>query len=106
MGYIRHDAIVVSGWCERRTQKAHEKAVEIGLLVTPIVISKVNAQRSFLIAPDGSKEGWPDSESGDAQRAEWIEWAKKEPELWIDWAHVNFGGDEPEKATLKEHNGK
>lgn len=104
MGYIRHDAIVVTCWDEKRSNKAHEKAKEIGLIVSEIVETKLNGYYSFLIAPDGSKEGWDSSDEGEEMRRRWIEWANSEPELWVDWAYVNYGGNDPNCASLKAHN--
>lgn len=108
MGYIRHDAIVVTAWDEKRLSKARDKAKELNLPVTEIVDSSINSYPSFLIATDGSKEGWADSDAGDEAREAWKRWARKqaeEEELWIDWAHVNYGGDEPNYSSLSDHNG-
>lgn len=106
MGYIRHDAIVVTGWDAERLKPARAKAVELKLPVSEIVSSPVNGYVSFMIAPDGSKEGWDSSDNGDKARAAWIEWARKTDGLWVDWAHVSYGGDEPRYASLKDHNAK
>jgi hypothetical protein len=104
MGYMSHDAIVVTGWDKERVIKAHEKAKEIGLPITEIIEGQVNSYYSFLIGPDGSKEGWAESHEGEKERRTWKEWAKSEPDLWVDWAHVSYGGDEPDQATLTEGN--
>lgn len=72
MGVMQHDAIIVTGHYDDPGYKhrsehqplelAHSIAVEhCGHLVSPIIDSKVNAEASFLIAPDGSKEGWEKS---------------------------------------------
>jgi hypothetical protein len=83
MGYMRHHAIICSGpapikdegapWISSiaeyvtSLQRAHDKATAIfGDTVSPIVISPVNGIGSFFIAPDGSNEGWEDSDAGDA----------------------------------------
>ena len=97
MGYERNNAIIVSGryeaWGKELPQEwqnrhwieiAHEKAVAIfnqpeGIhgrwaLVSPVLTSPVNDVRTFLGGPDGSKEGWEASDTGDARRTEFIEW--------------------------------
>jgi hypothetical protein len=76
MGYIKHHAIVVTSWNDALIVEAHAKAVEYCRLVTPLSETGVNGYRSFLIAPDGSKEGWGDSDLGDAEREAFIRWAE------------------------------
>lgn len=106
MGYIRHNAIVVTGNYSdetfyNTTQKAHNKAVELGLLVTDIVHGKANGYASFMICPDGSKEGWAISEGFDTRREEWLKWAKTQ---LIDFAHISYGGDDSDIVQVHEHN--
>lgn len=74
MGWIRHHGIVVTSWNDESIEKAHATASGMFTAVTPIVESKINGYRTFLVAPDGSKEGWADSELGDAQRDAFIKW--------------------------------
>lgn len=106
MGYIRHDAVIVTAWDAERLAKCVAKADELGLRHTNIVESQINGYASFLIVPDGSKEGWEDSNAGDALRAEWIVWARANRDLWVDWVLVSYGGDEPERTSVTDHNGK
>lgn len=97
MSYTEHDSIIVTAFKREYAEAAHAKAIEIGLVVTPIVETKAEGWSVFLIAPDGSKEGWPESSVGDAQRTVWIAWARsqwsaacclpyKAPFLY--WVHV------------------
>lgn len=89
MGWIRHHAIVVTSCCNQHINAAHAKAVEIfGKLliennVSTIVGPTVNGTYTFLIAPDGSKEGWDTSDAADAARTQWIEWGKTQSYIWI-----------------------
>ena len=58
MGYIRHNAVIVTaaGYDEalQALERAHRKAQELfGPLVTPVVESVINGYRSFFVAPDG-----------------------------------------------------
>lgn len=107
MGYIKHEAIIVTGWNEERLTAARDKAVELELVVTPFAESPVNGYKSFLIVPDGSKEGWEESDKGEVRREAWISWAS-DPEAGgsrrVDWAMVRYGGDDPELADLTAHN--
>lgn len=107
MGYIRHQAIVVTG----RDNSAHGgtncigvargRAVALGLLCSEIVAGGVNGYLSFLIAPDGSKEGRKTSDDFENLRAEWIR-QTRESESCVDWALVSFGGDDAELAHLED----
>jgi len=106
MGYIRHDAIVVTGSDYNSSlADARDKAIELGLLCSPIVDGAVNGYLSFLIAPDGSKEGWDHSHEAEAARTEWIKWVRAE-HPYLNWAHVSFGGDDSELAHLNDWNEK
>lgn len=102
MGYIRHHAIVVVGFDRERVEKAHVKAIELGMQVTNIVTSSINAYESFMVTPDGSKESWEESDAGDARRDEYIAWLRAEPKLFLDWAEVELD-TERDFAQLTRH---
>ena len=105
MGYVRHDAIVCTSFDENYIEPARAKAELLGLPVTDIVKSPVNAYYSFLIAPDGSKEGWDESDRGDEARAAWKDWANEQwttNGLYVYWAHLSYAGDEPTDTKLVE----
>jgi len=131
MGYERHHAIVVSAfyhqWItdEKKYPKdvhwidvAHAKAVEFGCQVTEILKTKTNDVRSFMIGPDGSKEGWATSNEGDKNRKKFIEWIRSftydDGSNPIHYVEVSYGGDDEnakitrssekdEKAFRKKH---
>lgn len=103
MGYIRHHAIVVVGWDADRVQKAHAKAIELEMQATDVVVSHTNAYYSFMVAPDGSKEGWPESDAGDIRRDAFVAWMKDEARLWVEWAEVELDVD-GDSARLTRHN--
>jgi len=106
MGYIRHDAIVVTGWNLLRVEAAISNAKALGLPVSNPVEGLINEEWSFLIAPDGSKEGWDTSEKADEARNEFKKWLIDSQAPWLHFAHVSFGGDEPQLAYLVDFNGK
>ena len=105
MGYMRHHIIVLTG-SEPEITTARDKAV--GLFsyaaVSPLMLSTANAYLSFVVTPDGSKEGWGASEEGDNNRAAFIAWLRTEhsyPECEddpggcrVDWVEVQFGDDD------------
>lgn len=106
MGYIRHHAIIVTAWDSRQLATCIAKAEELGLVHTEITESKINGYASFMIVPDGSKEGWGDSDEGESARAQWVKWAKESKNLWADWVLLNYGGDEPANTRIIDHNEK
>ena len=94
MGHMRDHAIIVSSWDRSAVAAAHAKAVELfAELVTPIMDGTSNAHTSFMVAPDGSKEGWPESDRLDALRDEYVAWL---PEFasWAHWVEVQFADDD------------
>lgn len=102
MGYFRHDAIIVQGEDRNGIEIAHEHAVNVFALttvkVTEITPAVINASRAFLIAPDGSKEGWTESDEGDRTREVYLEFLEQDERVQLlDWVRVNFGGDEKER---------
>lgn len=105
MGYIRHHAIVVTGMHEWNiggdlpaVPEAREAAIRYGCqLVSEVVGPGLNGTSSFLVAPDGSKEGWTDSDAGDAARDEFVAWLRRrDPDGYYSWAEVVLGSDDRE----------
>ncbi len=98
MGTIFHDAIVVTAFRDKDIRAAYAMATSIGLDVSEPVASKMNGYRSILIAPDGSKEWWPDSDEGDRRRAQMIAWLEtchgnSEIDVFLQFAAVRYGSD-------------
>ena len=98
MGYMVHHAIIVTGSDYKdAVTKAHAIAEGVfGESVTPIVAS-INGYRSFMVAPDGSKEGWDESAAGDLRRREFVDYLKKQRHgdlsSPLDWVVVQYGDD-------------
>jgi hypothetical protein len=90
MGYIMHDAIVVTGFLRDEVHRARTEAMDRGLLVSEPVQGTMNGYETFLIAPDGSKEGWKDSNSFDEKRNAWLQWLTTSG-LHLTVVHVRFG---------------
>lgn len=99
MGYMRHHAIIVTSWNEKNLFKVHIKARRIfgDDLVSNIVKSLINDYQSFFIAPDGSKEGWEDSDIGDMKREAFIKsldnFRYEDGSSPLDWVEVQYGDD-------------
>lgn len=118
MGYIAHHAIFVTG-CGDDIKEAHAKALEIfstfthevgvtvadgARLVTALTRGVTNGYQTFVIVPDGSKEGWSDSAEGDRCRDELISWLKS-PGVYVDWALIRYDDYDYDHAFLADHNG-
>lgn len=102
MGYMRHHAILVTGWGDA-IESLHARAEEMfhGVAwVSPLSPPQINNYRSFFVAPDGSKEGWATSDAGDAAREDFI--------LSIGdsdcsaWAEVQFGDEDGDDRILRK----
>lgn len=93
MGYIRHHAIVVTG-NDDTIEEARQAAIDAGCVsVTNVAHAKTNGYASFLVAPDGSKEGWDTSDEGDAARGRFIDWLNS-ASRYFSWAEVVLGSDD------------
>lgn len=99
MGYINHHAIIVTSFDKKQLSEALEIAKERDLLVTEIVASKINGYNSFFIAPDGSKEGWSDSDDGDACRGSFINNISHLD--FVEWVEVSYSGDDNEAKICR-----
>lgn len=120
MGYIVHHAIIVSASYDVRHEEglsefdgmhyaelAHLKAKELCTTcpVTEIVDSPMNGTRSFMVATDGSKEGWGHSDDGDEDRDRFIEWlesiAYEDGSSPVSWVEVQYNDDDLDTKVLR-----
>ncbi len=115
MGYIKHHTIVVTGWQDEAIDEARKKAVEIfeetcndemikppygSNIISPIMGSLSNGQKSFFIAPDGSKEGWKTSDNCDKARTAFLDWLEG-CNNYCDYIEVVFGGNDEHQAIIR-----
>jgi hypothetical protein len=117
MGYMRHHAVVVTSWKDELIEAAHGKAIDLfdeyettfgsrdlRDCVSPIVGNGMT--RSFVVAPDGSKEGWNLSDAGDTARRALIGWLDEQryddDSTSIDWVEVQFGDDDGETVIVND----
>ncbi len=115
MGYMRHHTIIVTSPLADRIKEAHDRAQQVfdvedppgperfERLVSPILQGMTNGYQSFFIAPDGSKEGWGTSDTGDDLREQFITWLREQ--AMTDWVLVQFGDDggETKIVTSSQH---
>jgi hypothetical protein len=119
MGYMRAHAIIVDSWKSELLEIAHAKAITLFhgtaegrmdrvSLVTEITPATINGYRTFLVAPDGSKEGWSESDAGDRARAAFKTWlraqAYEDGSTALRWVEVMFADDEG-LAAVCDHDG-
>jgi hypothetical protein len=100
MGWIRHHGIVVTGTADTEYSRdatyniarAHEKAVELELLVSEIIVAPINGYASIFIAPDGSKEGWETSNEFDSRRSQFKNWIRDKGFDWFEYSNDSDNG--------------
>jgi hypothetical protein len=110
MGYIKHNAIIVTSFDLDQIKQCHKNAIDIFFddhlkaapLVSDILEGVINNQYSIFIAPDGSKEGWPESDEHDLKRESFIDWIKKN-DMYVDYIEVRFGGDDYENEIVNSN---
>lgn len=98
MGYITHEAILVTGHEGVHMTTAHAKAMELFPgLTTELKGSVCNGYASFSVMPDGSKLGWSTHIEFLDKRIQFLNWLfnfKATQAGWIDWVRVWYGGDD------------
>lgn len=82
--YIHH-AIVVTGEGEA-IKKAHKRARAIFQKPSNLIASRFSYS-TFLIPPDGCREGWHDSVIGDERRSKFKEYLKCSNLEWVEVAY-------------------
>jgi hypothetical protein len=117
MGFIRHHALIVTSWNADAIVLAHTEALRIcqnertwdqlapvhTIPLSGITPPGINGYRSFCLYPDGSKEGWPESDIGDRVRAKLIAFMltqrHEDGSGPLDWVEVSFGHEEPSRVA-------
>jgi hypothetical protein len=98
MGYIKHDTIIVTSADDDQIKNAYCTAEKLGLLVSDLSDRKTNWFRTFTVLPDGSKEGWEESDSFDEKRKVFLEYLNKmrysDNSTSLHWVAVSFGSDD------------
>ena len=98
MGYMRHDAIVVTSCKSEAIEEAAAKARECGLEVLGPSGVTMNGIRTLLVCPDGSKEGWDKSDAFDVKRAKYLEYLNSvrydDNSSCLSWVALAYGSDD------------
>lgn len=101
MGYIRNHAIIVTAedYGSGDLEVAHCEATRIFPWVSPISPPAINRSRSFFIPPDGSKEGWTESDDGDKRRERFRKFLMEgfrysDGSSKLHWIEIEYPGDD------------
>lgn len=91
MGTTQHHAIVVTASSLEQAHDLHRRASEIfsEQSLTRVHLAPHNGYASFVVLPDGSKEGWLPSNEYDEKRRKFVEILRKRS--YCFWAEVTFG---------------
>lgn len=104
MGYIRHNAIIVTTWNAELATATAAEARALGLSVLGPSEEAIDGYRSVVIVPDGSKEGWGDSDLGDERRAALKGWLQSQRyddgSSPLEWVEVAYGSDDCEASIV------
>lgn len=98
MGYIKHDSIIVTSWDGDAINDAAQKARDLGLRIIGPSDEAYNGYRTLLVCPDGSEEGWTESDDGDRKRAEFIKYLNSirhaDNSSPLEWVALAYGSDD------------
>jgi len=105
MSYMAHNAIIVTSQIPEKLVPVRDHAVNLGLSCSEIIKSNINNVGTFLIAPDGSKEDWVDSDEGDKRRDEFTTWLRTQilcdGSSLFEWCEVRYGSDDRETKIVQ-----
>ena len=104
MGYFIHHGMMLHSWMESAIKESHETSLSLfqSCQVADIATTAINGRFSFAIYPDGSKEGWLDSDKGDKARLEFNKWLHEayHKGTYIEWVEFSFGDEGGAKPAI------
>lgn len=108
MGIEYHEAIIISCYTRKTAMKYYKVAKEC-FSICPISCptkEATNSISSFMISPDGSKEGWDTSTTADKERLRFIDCIIKQSRKLggCEWVWVKFGYDVDNPYVVKGTN--
>lgn len=109
MGIINHNAIIATTWDLKLFEKAQQLAKTLPDRAQALFLwgqEVTNGYRSFVFAPDGSKEGWDESDDMDAVRSKIVEFFSRDAyeDGSSSWAWVEVGYGEYGQKVLRGNN--
>jgi hypothetical protein len=115
MSYYQHEAILVTGYshCFKTMEWLHKAAIKFGFEVSEILDSgfqgeKCNGYLTFMVGPDGHSRNNDGSYRLDGEQLQlsrvafklMLQQAVTHAPGSINFVHVRYGGDEPEKRAI------
>lgn len=103
MGLMQHHAVIATTFSDERAQKVHEWILALpedarGLFLLGKGV--INSEYTIVLIPDGSKEGWEESDWGDRLRADFTARLREDdyddgssPWMWVEVAYGELGSD-------------
>lgn len=103
MGYMRHHAIIVTSCDEASIKAAHNLARRWQANPSSITKETTNGYRSFLIPPDGSKEGWDESQMGNNRRDALVRHFRSDDKFrMLEWVEVQFADESGNNLVTRD----
>lgn len=106
MGIINHNAIIATTYDDERAEALRDWIVEHGLNLFAECKALVNSYHTFVLVPDGSKEGWTESDTVDTLRDGFV--SRLAADQFGDgsspWAWVEVGFGEYGQKVLRGNN--
>lgn len=107
MGYDRHHGIIVTTFKKDYIEDAHREAERIfSTPVSEVCPESINGWLSFFVPPDGSKEGWDESDKGDHERDVFVAWLEgqryEDGSSRFAWIEVQYGDGEGETKIVRD----
>ena len=106
MGYMKHDAIIVTSWNTEAIEEAAAKAREYGLEVLGPSDKAINSIRTMLVCPDGSKEGWEESDIFENKRFSYLKYLNsvryEDNSSCLSWVALSYSSDDRD-AKITAH---
>ena len=102
MGYIKHEAVLATTWDDANVAELRKKLAEWSqedqarVLIGP---STMNGYVTVILVPDGSKEGWDESDKWDVLRAHFLSFLTAQH--WQTLI-VTYGDDRPSVQSIEE----
>lgn len=94
MSMVAYDVIIVTSYDRNRIALAHSHAPEPK---SEPIESTINGDWTFIVGPDGSKEGWPESDQGDRDRETFKTWLRdqsfEDDSSPYNWVEVRYGSE-------------
>lgn len=98
MSVINHNVIIATTWNNDVATKLREWIEEFRTSLVVEHTSQLNGYQTFVVCPDGSQEGWTDSDSGDHFREMFVQRLLSDnydddssPWAWVEVGFGEFG---------------